>query len=446
MRTLLLIGIPLVILRTIHIHHTPSPLTIDHYASKRVEILGTIVEEPDRRSTKTYYVIETKQIILLESGTILYPVRGRVRITDRKNFPSYDINDHINASGTLKLPEPIEDFRYDHYLSRFNIFVTMPRASIALHRQHMHPSLRSTLFRWKQHIEHRIQSLYGTPHAALLSGLLLGTRQDIPRDLMEAFNITGLTHIIAISGYNISLIILILGIVVWWMPHVIRFVIMTICITLFVLVVGASASVVRAAIMGILGLLAFTTGNQRDAWRLIVLTALIMLIHNPRLLWADVSFQLSFLAVIGLLTIAPTLKVLLKHVPEGLFIKDAAIMTLSAQLATGPLVAMQFGRISLIAPMANILITLAIPVVMILGPLSLIISPLCVLVFGCLHWIITVAITLHTMPLAAINTELGWIGCVFSYITMLFLHKYVQTFLPPVSTIDSGSLPGIANT
>jgi len=397
--------------------HGPTALSIDTYATEQiVEVRGRIVAEPDRRPMQTKYTVETEEI-RLPSGTIIFPVHGKILATDASGWPEYSYGDAVVVRGTLEKPGEIELFSYDRYLSRFGVYAVIYRASLEKTpvSNILDPSLpvriNSTLFAVKRVFESQINRLYAEPHASFMAGLLTGSRRGIPEHLMDVFNTTGLTHIIAISGYNITIVIAVIAGMLFWLPLKIRFFPAVAAIAAFTLFVGASAAVVRASIMGILGLLALQTGRQSEVRLAVLWTLFLMLLWNPKELWYDAGFQLSFLAVLGLTEIAPHLDPIFKHIPKTLGMREALQMTVAAQLSAVPLILFLFGRLSLIAPIANLLVAPFIPFAMLFGFCGTVASffwfPLGQLIgfigWGCLEWIIFAAESLANLPLASIE-------------------------------------------
>ena len=194
-----------------------------------------------------------------------------------------------------------------------------------------------------------------------------------------------------------------------WRKHAFYFVI--ILLVLYILMIGAPASAVRAGIMAGLLLFAQKIGRLRSADRAVVFAAVIMLIFNPLLLKSDVGFQLSFMATLSIIYLKPILDKKTEKLPNPLRIKDIITMTLAAQLGTLPLLIFHFGRLSLISPLANLLIVSLLPVIMILG-MVLVFSGLIWLslakliawpIWFLLTYLIKVVNYLSSVPLAAIE-------------------------------------------
>ena len=217
------------------------------------------------------------------------------------------------------------------------------------------------------------------PHAGLLNGILFGTKATLSKELYNALIRTGTLHIVALSGMNITIIALIMRSIL--LPFVSRRVasFLTILgIILFVWFVGASPSVVRAAIMGSISLLAIALGRQ--AWSLLswVLALGIMLVIKPSWI-GDISFQLSALATIGIILFGgsvpsydPQKNKTTKEAQRMLGVFKKSIienfrLTLAAQVFTIPLIFFQFHRLSLVSPLSNVFIGWTIQIITILG-------------------------------------------------------------------------------
>ena len=430
------IGVITACMAVSHTVHRASPQTVDWYATaQEVTLYGKIVNEPDKRPDQTKYTIGVTDI-QTASGILLNTIQGNVLITDRRQWPEFQYGDPVIVSGTLEKPQPIETFRYDHYLSRYDIYSVIYRSS--LRNNSDRPPAKflplRMMYSVKSRFEKQINRLYPEPHASFMAGLLTGSRKGIPDHLLEDFNITGLTHIIAISGYNITIIIAIISGALFWLPIKMRYVCSILAIIIFVLFVGASAAVVRAGIMGILGILAIHGGRSAPIRLSIIWTAVLMIAWNPKILWYDAGFQLSFLAVIGLSELSPFLDPLFKRIPQTLGLRESLTMTMAAQISAVPLIIMLFGRLSLIAPVANMLTAPVIPLAMLFGALGTVISfvflplGLCIAYGGwaMLEWIITIAHFCAQIPFASKALHMP-LGIIITYYLLLILAIYIHT-------------------
>lgn len=237
-----------------------------------------------------------------------------------------------------------------------------------------------------QKFKNKIVSVYRRSFSgdseALLSGIMLGVRNDFSEDMRAAMRGSGTTHLVALSGYNIAILMLAISYVLGrFLSRNLTFWLTTLAIVLFVLMVGAGASVVRAALMGFLALLAGQAGRIYDFRNAAVLAASIMVIYDPRILRFDLGFQLSFAALLGITFISPALQKLLNRSKDNLSeIKEQALTTFSAELAVMPLIVFNFSYFSILGVIANIFILWLVPPLMLLGfifaILSLIAEPL----------------------------------------------------------------------
>lgn len=334
-----------------------DPSHIAYYNGQEVVIEGVVIEEPDARLDHQKLTIGARN-----------DTQGKLLIKTNL-YPEYKYGDLLRVSCAIEKPEQIEDFAYDKYLSRYDIYSVCWKGSIEKIGSNKGNFVMSGILAVKTRFMDSINSIISEPHSAFLAGLLVGARRGIPEYLLEAFSRTGTTHIIAISGSNITIIAAViigflqfLGVnkrrAFWWISA---------GIVIFVIMTGATASVVRAGVMGIFVLLARQFGRASRPTNALVFTGFVMLLVNPKILVFDAGFQLSFLATMGLVYINPIFQNCTKRWPELLGIKEALVTTLSAMITTTPLIMYQFGRLSIVAPLANILILPAIPITMAIG-------------------------------------------------------------------------------
>ncbi len=327
-------------------------------AGEKIIFSGKIVGEPDRRSGFSQYILESEAF-------------GRVLIKTNL-YPEYFYGDTLKLNGKAETPENFSGFDYQNYLAKDNIFLISQYPEITLINRPANKSFYGYLLDIKKSFIDIINKILLEPQASFLAALLVGAKRTLPPDLVDAFNRTGTSHIVAISGYNISIVsIMLLNFLSYLLlPRRLIFWLVGIGLVLFTLIAGAGASVVRAAIMGGLLILAKREGRSYQITNAIIFAGTAMLFFNPYLLRYDASFQLSFLATLGLVYLAPHFNKWFSRLPNFLSFRANLAATLSAQIMTLPIILFGFGRFSLIAVLANVLILPVVPLTMLFGFLA----------------------------------------------------------------------------
>ena len=213
-----------------------------------------------------------------------------------------------------------------------------------------------------------ISQVIPQPEGALANGLIFGGSADLSEKLKDNFSRTGMTHIVAVSGYNVTIIaeyLIALGIFLGlWRKKAFWFAIVG--ISLFVFMVGAPSSAVRAGVMGGVLLWAMKNGRLANSTNAILLAGSVMLFLNPLLLRWDIGFQLSFLATMGIIWLAPFFEQYISEKYNWLDWQGTILLTLSAQIFVTPIIMFNFNKLSIISLLANLLILPIIPLSMLL--------------------------------------------------------------------------------
>ncbi len=233
--------------------------------------------------------------------------------------------------------------------------------------------IKSALFSLKDSLENNIKRALPPDKTALPIGTLLGDKSDFTGEFDNALKRSGLAHIAALSGFNVMILIRYLtSIVGFFILHrSSRFAVIVSIIAAFIVMTGASASLVRAGIMGVVGLALKNQSRLTDVKFILIWTALFMVLINPTVLIFDLGFSLSFSALIGLIYIEPLLKKLLTKIfktPEVFWRgwKGLIIQTLAAESAVSPIILVTFRQFSPWAVFSNLLILPLLPVTMLL--------------------------------------------------------------------------------
>lgn len=377
-----------------------------------------------------FYVTELEvpgQTILVDERTLLF----------LKAYPTYKIGDTLSVVGALQLPDNFAPgFDYVQYLKNKEIRTTISYPKISMTSlvklsilQRLKISLYRHIFAVKDSFQSAVSRSLPAPYSAYINGVLLGTKQDIPADLTDAFNKTSTTHILAISGYNITIIAeALLALLVFFMRRRQAFWVSVAVIIIFTIMTGAGASVVRAAIMGLLLLFANGYGRLYDPKNSILLAAGVMVLLDPLALRFDVGFQLSFLAVLGLMYVGPILEEKFRKIPELIGLKETVLMSISAQIMVAPLLAYTFNTFSLVSIPANLLVLPLMPYTMLFGFLTgmagLIAGPLGQAV-GLIAWVLS-AFQIHVirwlgaLPFSAVTVMMSSFVLCILYILIIF--------------------------
>jgi len=336
--------------------------------SEQIGFVGKVIKEPDVRQDNINLLINVEKITINE---IDISMSGKILVTANR-YPEYQYGDKLNIIGLLKEPHIFEDFNYKNYLRKDNISAVIYYPDISTIKDNSPLfNFYKKILNFKDQMREVINQDLSPPQSSILSAVILGDKKNISNEWKEKLNKTGVRHITAVSGMHIVILTSIL------MNFLIRigfsrgkaFYFTIGFIFLYIILIGFPPSAVRAGIMAGLLLLAQKIGRMSQSQRGIIFAATIMLFQNPFLLKDDVGFQLSFLAVLGIGYALPIFQNWLKFIPENKYlgIKDILGMTFSAQIFTLPILIYNFGYISLISPLTNILIVPILPLIMISG-------------------------------------------------------------------------------
>ena len=319
---------------------------------EEVQITGVISRSPIKYSGSLRWIMELDE-----------PFRGRVQVTSR-TFPRVTYGDRVVVTGLIRLPED----SVARILKKDGVagIVSFPK-SVEVVAHESRAGIRTVLFSLREKTTDVFKKTLPREEAAFLSGVLLGERSELSEKFETALERTGTIHIIALSGYNITVIVsLVMSTLLFFTRRRIAFIITLIAITAFVIMTGSEASVVRAAVMGGIALFARETGRTFDMRNAVAGAAFVMALENPDVLVFDVGFQLSFLALLGIVYLRPALVHFLRiNKDPGIYAwKENAATTAAAQLAVAPLLVSYFGSLSVISLAVNVLVLGLIPIIM----------------------------------------------------------------------------------
>ncbi len=329
---------------------------LTEYWGEEVIFNGSIIEKPESRQSNSRIEVQIEG------------VDAKVLVTAWK-YPEYNYGDKLRIEGKLEKPSFFEGFDYQPYLGKDGIYAVMYKPKIELLEKNTRNPIKKNLIVFKEKLRKSIDLILPSPQSGLLEALFFGDEENISKEWINKFNDTGTRHITAVSGMNITIIsslvlnlFLILGL---WRKQAFYFSI--IFVIFYVSIIGAPSAAVRAGIMGIIFLISQYFGRDSSGVRIIVISAFLMLLFNPLLLILDIGFQLSFLAILGLVYLQPIFYNWFQKIPNVFEMRYTLSATLAAQFFTLPISVYNFGRVSLVGPLVNLLIVPLITSITILG-------------------------------------------------------------------------------
>ena len=333
-----------------------------HIGPTTWQLAGSVVEDPRPRGDRQQAILD--RLVLTTNGRSPRALQGRVLVWLPRSATAH-AGDQLALEARLEAAPNFDDFAYGAYLARQGIgaVTSAYSAEVVDHRLGAIPEGLGSLRRW---LLGGLNTVVPEPEAALAGGILLGVRASIAPEVNEAFARAGLTHVVAISGWNIAIVAALASaatrplIRVRGGRHTAVLVAGT-AVVGYVLLTGASPSVVRAGLMAGGLVLARLGGSRAHAMSALLLAMLLMLVAAPPVLW-DVGFQLSALATAGLVWFAAPLEAWLARWPA--LVREPVALTLAAQLTTLPVILLNFDRLSLVAPIANVAVVPLVPLVM----------------------------------------------------------------------------------
>ncbi|MBI2669708.1 MAG: ComEC family competence protein [Candidatus Yanofskybacteria bacterium] len=401
----------------------------------KITLLGYIAGEPEINGSKQRLVFYAKQ---LDATPYVIKTDERVSVTTEL-YPRYHYGDIVKIYGNVRLPENFNDFDYRAYLAKDSIYTTLFYPEIIItdnlgvqllsKYEYAKIAIFRKIFAFKGAFESSIARSIAEPNASFIGGILLGSRSQIPQDIKDAFARTSMTHILAISGYNITIIAwLISAFSLLFFRRPTAFWFSLLGVALFTILTGAQASVVRAAIMGMLVLFAYREGRLSNTGNAIILAGTVMILINPLILRHDIGFQLSFAATLGLIYLVPAIEKYFAKVPEYFKLRETMTMTVSAQIFVLPLLIFYFKNLSLVSLPANIIVLPTIPFAMLLGFISGLAGmfvPFLGQLAGYFAWLLTAVqlgvIKLLAMPSwSAVSISFDWPMLIIAYCLLIW--------------------------
>jgi competence protein ComEC len=320
--------------------HSPQYLIPENKDS--VKIVGKVTNQP--------YIKDSYQIIELGPVLIL-----------AQRFPGYFYGDKLEVIGKFQ-KEVINPFK-KQYISFFPTIRLLKEKESLIDKT----DFKKFLLKTRGQIEERIKKLLPEPQASLLLGIVLGVKTQMPENFWQDLRKTGTLHLVVASGQNVVMVSgFLINISVWFLKRRWALLLAVLGIIIYVLMVGAEAPAVRAGLMAVMIFIGQLFGRETNPGKFLLLTAMLMLLVDPLILF-DIGFQLSFAATAGLIWIHPLLSAKLSALAKIPLMGEGLLVTVAAQLATLPVLLVNFGQFSWLSPLVNALVLPLIPLLMVFG-------------------------------------------------------------------------------
>ncbi len=337
--------------------HNPLKETLKNDVGQIVSFEGKITSEPLIKDFIQTFVFETFAEMSIRVGA--------------DKYGEYEYGDVVRVTGKLSAPRNFSSnggrtFDYVDYLGKDGIFYEFKKAHIEILEKANRESVSGKLFFLKKRFIGNLKQVLGEPHAALASGLVVGEKAALGKELIDDFRRAGLIHIVVLSGYNITIIAASIRRILSFLPRTTGIILGGIGIILFGILVGGGATVVRSCIMALIALSAELLRRDYGAGRALLIAGALMLVENPLILLYDPSFQLSFMATLGLIVLASPLEKRLGLITEKFGIRALVASTLATQIFVSPLIFYMMGQLSIVGIFVNIIVLPFIPLTMLL--------------------------------------------------------------------------------
>ena len=416
-----------------HMVDEPALYIFESHVGQKAALSGEIIDEPSVGVSNQKFTVET------QNG------KNKMGILVLANLDGdYRYGDQVKLEGVLKKPENFitdqgKEFDYVNYLRKDGILYTIGYPKIEILSRGNGNFIKSLLFSAKEKFLDKINLSIRESESLLMNGLILGEKSSFDQSLKQSFVNTGTIHIVALSGYNVTIVAEWIMKILASFPKNIGIIAGIFSILLFVIMTGGSSTAVRAGIMAVLALTARLIGRNYDVTRALILAGVFMILINPFILVFDVSFQLSFIATVAVIFFAPKIEKYFLWVTPRLGLRDVVSVTSAAYIFVMPFILYEMGNLSLVALPANILILPFIPLTMILGFLTgfsgviwyIFSVPFGYVSYLFLHYELAVINYFSNVPFASLsipNFPLIFVLLIYAYFIYKLFGKSIKSF------------------
>ncbi len=451
---------------------TNDPQALSNSIGASLTVRGTVSDEP-KLYGENHLLSVSANSISLDKGSTWQDAHGQLTVL----APGTTIEDPYGANygsvvelqGKLQspLPHSSPDVLANMFFPAIQVTATAGNPVLVM------------LYSWRITLSNIIEQALPQPEAALLVAILLGLRTPDLHPLTSAFSTTGTAHLIVSSGFKVTLLSGIVASSTRWLDsnkieqgkllpaqkrggwrRWLSTVPIIISIAAYTILNGAGAAAIRSGVMGELLVIAPRIGRTYNIYTSLAFTALLMSLGDPFVLW-DTGFQLSFIGTLGIVLFTPFFQRLLlpiARLPLGHMISETLAVTLAVQVATLPILALDFQLLSLIAPLTNMLTVPLLGTLILLGVLicgaGLVFLPLAMLigwvVLPLLQYVVYIVqwcanVRGSSIPINVSNSGIAWIYYALLALLVSFVIKKWPTLASSTEhTLKQNLLPGLS--
>ncbi len=342
------------------------------FTSLEISFEGYLINEPEKK-----HITQQMEAVLLSDvsvdDTVLPKDHGYILIKT-ENYEKFVIGQVCQFTGYLVEPESFSDFDYKTYLRNKNIFLIMENPKYScydIEERRGGSVIKNVLIDLKENIIDVIDSIIQEPQSSLLAGILFGKKRLFSNTFGENIRMAGVSHIVAASGYNITILVMTINKLFFFLNKKGKIILGLIVIWMFAIFSGLSSSIVRACIMSTFSLFAILLGRSNTVHISLPLASAVFVFFDPLIIY-DVGFLLSVSATLGLVYILPILIAVKEKITKKFqILNDYLLPTMSCTLSTLPISIMTFKTFSLWSIPVNTLILPVIEGTMLWGVLSI---------------------------------------------------------------------------
>ena len=350
-----------------------------------VELRGYVDSYPERAGTALRFEVQVEEVQggagdwRAAEGRVLVTARPPAPLTATREHPFFRQGDALRLAGEIEAPRRTGDFDFPRYLAKQGVGSVMAFPRMELHGTGQGPWLDRALFTARSEIAGALGRVLPEPQASLAQALTVGVRSDLPSDVVRSFRDSGAAHLLAISGLHVGMALMMtLALARRFVPRPrwLLFMLPLLAVWGYAMLAGLPPSAQRAAVMATFYLAALYFGRQRHGITALMLAALVLTAVDPGMLW-EVSFQLSFLAMTGIVVVAPWITERIEWGSGGglldaavRFTARAGVAGFAATLLTWPAVAFYFHQIALTGIPVTVLALPLLPLALVFSLLA----------------------------------------------------------------------------